>query len=612
MKLFDVLNEALPLSTAKSYRKSWDPFKYESLFRRFTDDPKAFRIYLPLVAGPVHISEVDVPHNIWREISLKGYTTDGANYIKGIAFKSKADDSEKDGRPPRQISIGKLLSKSPELKKEFDNDPQRQGSSDKVLVVISRHPVDIAGMSTDRGWKSCMSLRCDAHGAGGNQHYVLNDIKEGTIIAYLIKKEDKNVQDPLARLLIKPFIEHTTNNVLLVAEGRPYGRPLPGFMNTVNEWLAEVNQDKVQGVYALPDTLYNDGISNTQIKGDPKDFSKEQLISMIRRGRLDLAIPYATTPELWDEVLYMNPNRIHDLPGITREYIVSQCIRFPEILRSTKTKLTDEEAQNLLNQDPGFVMHMYQPSSTMFFKSISDLVKKDRLGAAYRVYRSLDETSPEINLFVARHMPFVLENNLRDIPASQHQAIMFEFLGNTENFKNPLMANGHGVVDFMRYLAQYIPLKPSDELITAFYNRILTDPFYSITRPFGYPFEDLVNQVERRSSHEQTIKIVSGLGPKTIVAFLALPGIHPNVIEALIDKLPTGMLASVQPLAIHSAVGHRRLIDKLKASPNLLTVFANGLNLGNYGLTYKNLREKDPELAKRINARRNQLKHNKW
>lgn len=610
MKLFDVLNEALPLSTAKSYRKSWDPFKYESLFRRFTDDLKAYRIYLPLTMGVTHNSEVDIPHNIWREISSKGYNTDGEHYIKGIAFKHSAADPE--GRAPRKISIGKLLAKNPELKKEFDNDPQRQGKSDKVLVVISRHPVDIAGMSTDRGWQSCMSLRCKSHGAGGNQHYVLNDIKEGTIIAYLIKKEDKNVQDPLARLLIKPFVEHTTNNVLLVAEGRPYGRPLPGFMNTVNEWLAEVNQDKVQGVYALPDNLYNDGINSTQVKGDPKDFSKEQLISLIRRGRYDIAIPYCTTPDLWDEVLYMNPNRIHDLPGITREYIVSQCLRFPEILRSTKTKLSDEEAENLLNQDPAFIMHMYQPTNDMFYKSITELVKKDRMGAAYKVYRSLDETSLEINLFVARHMPFVLENFLRDIPPAQHEAIMLEVLSNTENFKKPLFASGHSVIEFMRYLAQYIPLKPSDELISAFYHRILTEPFYSISRPFGYQFEDVVNQVERRSAHEQTIKIVAGMGPKTIITFLTLPGIHPDVIEALIDRLPTSMLASVHPAAIYSATGHRKLTDKLKASPNMLTVFANGLNLGKYGLTYKNLKEKDPELAKKINARRNQLKHNKW
>lgn len=72
---------------------------------------------------------------------------------------------------------------------------------DTYEVVISRHPYDIAGMSTDRNWSSCVDLR-----GGSNRHYIISSIMSAHLVAYLIKKADKNINRPLARMLLKPYV----------------------------------------------------------------------------------------------------------------------------------------------------------------------------------------------------------------------------------------------------------------------------------------------------------------------------------------------------------------------------------------------------------------------
>ena len=67
-------------------------------------------------------------------------------------------------------------------------------------IIISRHPYDIAGMSTGRGWRSCMHLE-----DGQFNEYVPQTIAAGGLIAYLCNEDDKNIKNPKGRVLIKPF-----------------------------------------------------------------------------------------------------------------------------------------------------------------------------------------------------------------------------------------------------------------------------------------------------------------------------------------------------------------------------------------------------------------------
>lgn len=57
------------------------------------------------------------------------------------------------------------------------------------------------GMSTDRNWTSCMNLDSGIH-----KTTALKQVQYGGMCAYLIKKEDKNIQEPIARIAIKRFI----------------------------------------------------------------------------------------------------------------------------------------------------------------------------------------------------------------------------------------------------------------------------------------------------------------------------------------------------------------------------------------------------------------------
>jgi hypothetical protein len=254
MKIREIINETIPLNVAKMYRRGWDKTNYVDIFKRFTDDQNAYRIYLPLNGSA---EPIQAPERIASKVESKGYRIE--DYAAGIAT---------DGR--RKIRIGRILQDDPELLQTFVNDPNRAGSkNEEYLVCISRHPYDIASMSTGRGWQSCMQLtpmRNNDDETTDNSHYVFFDIKEGTLVAYLIKNNDKNINHPLGRLLIKPFVNpDVRDDIILYPESTVYGTNVDGFKKTVEAWLDQVNPRELSSLYCLNPHLYNDG-SNALIK----------------------------------------------------------------------------------------------------------------------------------------------------------------------------------------------------------------------------------------------------------------------------------------------------------------------------------------------------------
>ena len=181
---------------------------------------------------------------VQREVKKHGYQI--FDYQAGLA-------STPDGK--RKIKIGKLLT-NPATIKIFANDPLRSASkTDNQLVVISRHPYDIAGMSTDRGWTSCMNLE-----DGENKAYVSDDVNAGTLIAYLINGNDKNIEHPIARVLIKPFVNLLDKNeVALGVSSKVYGSASNDFKKAVVKWADDINDSrKLDGIFKFPKDLYND------------------------------------------------------------------------------------------------------------------------------------------------------------------------------------------------------------------------------------------------------------------------------------------------------------------------------------------------------------------
>ncbi len=133
-------------------------------------------------------------------------------------------------------------------------------------IVISRDPQRIGESSSGQAWFSCMSE------SGINFRYLDADIKEGTLVAYLAAKDDPLVRRPLARVLLKPYVNEDTKEAILIP-GKVYGgkddytsgrretlspKAKAAFQEGVMEWVRTTHQQK-SGTFQLRDGLYADG-----------------------------------------------------------------------------------------------------------------------------------------------------------------------------------------------------------------------------------------------------------------------------------------------------------------------------------------------------------------
>ena len=108
------------------------------------------------------------------------------------------------------------------------------------MVCISRHPHDIASMSTDRGWHSCMDLNKPTEFT----RYVPLTILGAGLIAYLIKEDDIKVQNPSSRLLLKSYVREGEeidyeNPNWLLGVSYTYGVDYPSVTKFVQDWADE-------------------------------------------------------------------------------------------------------------------------------------------------------------------------------------------------------------------------------------------------------------------------------------------------------------------------------------------------------------------------------------
>lgn len=213
------------------------------------------------------------------------------DYIRGVAYKIL--DNEK--KQPQKI--GKLLNKlgqqgdedAKQLFEAFRDDPERSAkNASKFFVVISRHPYDVAGMSSDRNWTSCMNLGMKAieykekgkQDQGINARYVPNDIREGSIVAYLVADEDRHpngklaIRRPLSRILMKPHVNNDDSKDFAYSKGRSYGVTNEAFNDFITVWLtSEVNNDTKGKSYTVAPGLYNDADTPVNFKKDKRKSS---------------------------------------------------------------------------------------------------------------------------------------------------------------------------------------------------------------------------------------------------------------------------------------------------------------------------------------------------
>lgn len=165
----------------------------------------------------------------------------------------------------RQVKIGKVLTKigATDVLKTFTNDPNRDASRvhHDLQVVVSRHPHDVAGMSTNKGWTSCMRLPTEIgmHDGGSNEKYVPHDIYSGTHVAYLTKRGDDNLTNPVARIALKPWVSTDGKHTTLRPEDRTYGTPGgDAFSHTVNKFVNEHFKPQPGKFYRKDSDVYDD------------------------------------------------------------------------------------------------------------------------------------------------------------------------------------------------------------------------------------------------------------------------------------------------------------------------------------------------------------------
>ncbi|AWY08605.1 hypothetical protein HOT49_gp189 [Erwinia phage vB_EamM_Alexandra] len=299
---------ALPPSMYRKYRKGWKPNPtLLKLFEKISGKKghKAMRIYIDAKTDAVikNVTQgVVAPVEIVDALMEKNIVL--VDYVAGTGKDSHG----------RIVKIGKYLAKDPDLKKMFDSDPKRKSlvnaTRNHQLICISMHPYDIAGMSTDRGWVSCMNLK-----TGSNKKYVKQDIAGGTLIAYLIEPQDKNINKPIARCLAKPFFQRQkakaserfvgsekVNALYLVEFAYPDSK-MP-FVHTLQDWLNEqinpfIATTERKGVFELGSKLYVDqrhdtfdyDVEGPMLRNDVNGFV-ERLVTTKSKDAEDSALQY--------------------------------------------------------------------------------------------------------------------------------------------------------------------------------------------------------------------------------------------------------------------------------------------------------------------------------
>jgi len=266
---YNSFNEKLKPSQFREYMKVWDESpelrdRYKDIFEKYKSkydgDKNSYRIFLPLIED-VKVSDLEksitdlLDKNGWEVIDYAA----GMGRFKGAKNPKRIGQVltslERNSKDEEEKTHIKLL-----MKQFVEDTNRKQGSSSKYLVCISRHPYDIAGADTDRKWDNCMTM-----GSGGNVHYLIHDVREGSLVSYLINKDDKNIQDPIANCAIKPYINgEDPSDIILVKDSKTYPQPYPDFERTVTTFLGEINGDR-KGIYCLNSKLYNDNRLNNKI-----------------------------------------------------------------------------------------------------------------------------------------------------------------------------------------------------------------------------------------------------------------------------------------------------------------------------------------------------------
>jgi hypothetical protein len=154
-----------------------------------------------------------------------------------------------------------------ELIETFINSTYRTHQSKQdsgFMIVISQDPHDVAQMSTGRQWTSCMNLGGDGEGPGSHHEDIFCEVQNGGLVAYLIRADDQEIEDPLARIHIRRF-DNKSGRSVAIPEKSVYGNEIKGFQQSVQSWIDERQGDITPGAYERQGGEYSDTFGDNML-----------------------------------------------------------------------------------------------------------------------------------------------------------------------------------------------------------------------------------------------------------------------------------------------------------------------------------------------------------
>jgi hypothetical protein len=231
----------------------WDKLKSQAdstnrngdrLFFEISASPLEDKLHRYLKANNYEI--VDYKGGLVRKVGDKN----NVKIVKVLMMLGKNDPTA--SKLQRNYELLKSVNKL----NDYDSAKSESAVAEDYIMVVSKSPYDLGGMTTDRGWDySCMNLR-----GGVNKHFVPIDIKLGTLVSFLVNPTDKNIKNPIGRILIKPYLEiDNKNEVLYGIEHNKvkYGKDNPEYVKTLVNVLDKAQEEKT-GIFRLDSDLYPD------------------------------------------------------------------------------------------------------------------------------------------------------------------------------------------------------------------------------------------------------------------------------------------------------------------------------------------------------------------
>lgn len=223
----------------------------------------------------VPVSGTEIYNEILNDVSkIKDYAGFDP-YKKEVTRKITLDPKYGKGTKEQKINLGKVINAlkiDPEKKKKYlnwfanyeSNIPEMEDLK-RYSIVVSRSPVDVLRMSDVGSIRSC-------HSQGGSYFScAIQEAKTGGAVAYVVKTQDlkklsedelqneeifsdsqRNIKgiDAISRLRIRRYkLESEQPTEIGLPESRTYGAKIPGFYDTVKQFLSNAQNFEKEKIY---------------------------------------------------------------------------------------------------------------------------------------------------------------------------------------------------------------------------------------------------------------------------------------------------------------------------------------------------------------------------